>query len=112
MIPMANRLRGEVDITLGGRSYRLRPTFAAIMDIEERLGAVVPLAVRAAKGDFGFRDVTVVIWATLNAVEGQSMTMDEVGNAVLAQGLAAATPAVRVLLTHILGGDEAADGLA
>lgn len=111
-MPMANRLRGEVDIMLDGQSYCLRPTFAAIMEIEDRLGGVVPLAVRAAKGDFGLRDVSVVIWATLNAVDGQAMTLDGVGNAVLAQGLAAATPAVRVLLTHILGGDEGPDGPA
>jgi hypothetical protein len=103
---MANRLRGETDISLNGKSYRLRPTFAAIMEIEDRLGGVVPLAARAAKGDFGLRDLAVVIWATLNAVEDQRMSLEEVGAAVLGRGLAAVTPAVRDVLMQILGGED------
>lgn len=103
---MANRLRGESEITLGGITYRLRPTFAAIMEIEDRLGGVVPLAVRAARGEFGLKDLTVIVWATLNAVEGQKLELAVVGDLILARGIAESTPIVRDVLTQVLGGSH------
>lgn len=103
---MANRLRGESEITLGGVTYRLRPTFAAIMEIEDRLGGVVPLAVRAARGEFGLKDLTVIVWAALNAVEGQRLELAAVGDFILARGIAEITPIVRDVLTQVLGGSH------
>jgi hypothetical protein len=103
---MANRLRGESEITLGGVTYHLRPTFAAIMEIEDRLGGVVPLAVRAARGEFGLKDLTVIVWATLNAVEGQKLELAAVGDFILERGIAETTPMVRDVLTQILGGSH------
>ena len=47
----ANKHRGEVTISLGGRSYLLRPTFAAIAEIEARSGqGLIGLARRLAAG--------------------------------------------------------------
>lgn len=101
---MVNRLRGEVALELGGEALTLRPTFAAIMEIEDRLGGVVPLASRAAAGDFGLREVAVIVWACLNAADGGSRSLDEVGERIMGQGLASVTPAVSALLTGILRG--------
>jgi len=103
---MVNRLRGESEITLGGATYRLRPTFAAIMEIEDRLGGVVPLAVRASRGEFGLKDLAVIVWATLNAVEGQKLELAVVGDLILARGIAETTPIVRDVLTQVLGGSD------
>lgn len=35
---MANSKRGEIDITLGGREYTLRPTFEAMVEFEDKAG--------------------------------------------------------------------------
>ena len=107
---MANRLRGESEILLGGATYRLRPTFAAIMEIEDRLGGVVALAVRAARGEFGLKDLVVIVWATLNAVEGQKLELAAVGDFILARGIAETTPIVRDVLTQVLGGSHDGGG--
>lgn len=103
---MVNRLRGEVALELGGEALALRPTFAAIMEIEDRLGGIVPLASRAAAGDFGLREVTVIVWACLNGADDRKRSLDEVGERIMAAGLASVTPAVSALLTGILRGHD------
>lgn len=92
-------------MTLEGKEYRLRPTFQSIMDIEERLGGILGLAVKAAEGNFGLKEMTVIIWATM---EGQ-MTFDEVGKRLLSGGLVKASPVVKDLLTLCLVGSGKGD---
>ncbi len=92
--------KNSVMISLGGAEYRLKPTFQAIMDIEERLGGIIGLAVRAADGDFGLKEMTVIIWATME----ESLTFEQVGKLVLSEGIAKASPVVRDLLTLCLVG--------
>ncbi len=97
--------RNGLLITLGGEQYRLKPTFQAIMDIEERLGGVIGLAVRAADGDFGLKEMTVIIWACMEEGPG----FEQVGRLVLTEGLSKVSPAVRDLLTLCLSGLNPAD---
>lgn len=92
--------RNSVILTLEGADHRLTPTFQAIMDIEERLGGIIGLAVRAAEGDFGLREMTVIIWATMEP----RRAFDEVGRMIMAAGLARVSPAVRDLLALCLTG--------
>lgn len=80
------------------------------MDIEERLGGIIGLAVKAADGDFGLKDMTVIIWATME----DRMSFEKVGELILTVGLAKVSPVVRDLLTLCLVGisptdDEADD---
>lgn len=97
--------RNSVIITLGGTEYRLKPTFQAIMDIEERLGGIIGLAVKAADGDFGLKEMTVIIWATME----DGLAFEQVGKLILSEGIAKASPVVRDLLTLCLVGLNAAD---
>lgn len=92
--------RNSITLTLGSEEYRLKPTFQAIMDIEERLGGIIGLAVRAADGDFGLKEMTVIIWATME----DRLNFEQVGKLILAEGLAKASPVVRDLLTLCLVG--------
>lgn len=92
--------RNSVIITLAGAEYRLKPTFQAIMDIEERLGGIIGLAVKAADGNFGLKEMTVIIWATMEA----GITFEQVGELLLSEGIAKASPVVRDLLTLCLVG--------
>ncbi|MBL4801743.1 MAG: gene transfer agent family protein [Emcibacter sp.] len=92
--------RSSVIITLSGAEYRLKPTFQAIMDMEDRLGGIIGLAVKAADGDFGLKDMTVIIWATME----DRMNFEQVGELILTEGLAKVSPVVRDLLTLCLVG--------
>ncbi len=87
-------------IELSGTEYRLKPTFQAIMDIEERLGGIIGLAVKAADGDFGLKEMTVIIWATME----DRINFEQVGKLILSEGIAKASPVVRELLTLCLVG--------
>jgi len=101
------KFRNSVIISLVGETYRLKPTFQAIMDIEERLGGIIGLAVKASEGDFGLKEMTVIIWATME----DRLKFEQVGDLLLTEGLAKISPAVREVLTLCLigvegGGDE------
>jgi len=108
MSDRANSLKGEVEIRLGGERYVLRPSFTAIMAIEAELGGVVPLARRAAKGDFGLRDLTVIVREGLNAhalaAGGKQLDADRVGAMILTEGVAHVAGPVRDFLTAVLSG--------
>ncbi len=92
-------------LTLEGTDYRLRPTFQAIMDIEERLGGIVGLAVKAADGDFGLKEMTVIIWATME----ERQNFEQLGQFILQAGIVRVSPVVRDLLTLCLVGLKPAD---
>jgi len=111
MSDRANSLKGEVEIRLGGERFVMRPSFAAIMAIEAELGGVVPLARRAAKGDFGLKDLTVIVQEGLVA-RGTRLDRNEVGAMILTEGLANVAGPVRDFLTAVLSGgpSEAARG--
>ena len=106
----ANRLRGEVPLTLGERDFVLRPSFAAIVAIEERLGGIISLAVRASKGEFGLREITAIIWEALDRREASNLTEESLGVLILEEGLAAISPVVSEVLASILKGSRQADG--
>lgn len=97
--------KNSIIMTLAGAEYRLKPTFQAIMDVEERLGGIVGLAVKAADGDFGLKEMTVIIWATMT----ERITFDQVGELILNEGIAAVSPIVRELLTLCLVGLNAGE---
>jgi len=104
--PMREKpFKNSVMIRLSGAEYRLKPTFQAIMDIEERLGGIIGLAVKAADGDFGFKEMTVIIWATME----DRMNFEAVGTLLLNEGVPKISPVVRELLTMCLVGLNAGD---
>ena len=93
----------EIRLSLGGRERVCLPTFQAIMEIEERLGGLVGLASRAAEGDIGLKEVSVILWATM----ADRPAFEEVGQMVVSAGLVKVMRSVRDLLTICLtGGGE------
>ncbi|WP_417319824.1 gene transfer agent family protein [Emcibacter sp.] len=94
---------GEVRLILGGTERVLIPDFQAILEIEERLGGLIALAGRAADGDIGIREVTVILWAVMR----DRPPFEEVGRLILEQGLVSVMGAVRDILAICLtGGGE------
>jgi hypothetical protein len=94
----ANALRGEAAFM--GRT--LRPTFAALVAAEAELGPLLALVDRATEGRIALSEIACLFWHCL--AERDGLDREAVGEAVVAAGLAAAMPALRVILHQILAG--------
>lgn len=99
----ANPLRGEAELRVGGDLLVLRPSFAALVAAEGELGPLFALVERAADGRLGLAELAVLFWHCIRD-RSDALTREEVGEAVVEQGLTAATPALRILLGQILQG--------
>ena len=99
----ANSLRAEAKLRVGARSLVLRPSFAALVAAEEELGPLFALVERAADGRLGLGELTALFWHCIRDRD-ETLTREAVGEALVEQGLAAVTPALRVLLGQILQG--------
>lgn len=99
----ANILRGEAELRVGERAYVLRPSFAALVAAEAELGPLFALVERAAGGTLGLGELVGLFWHCVRE-RPEALTREAVGEAVVAQGLAAVTPALRILLGQILQG--------
>lgn len=99
----ANPARGEAVLALENAALMLRPSFAALVAAEEEIGPLFALVERAASGALTLSEMVALFWHCLvDAPDG--LTRAAFGEAVAKAGLAAATPALRVLLGQILGG--------
>jgi len=98
----ANTLRGEAALRIAGRERVLRPTFAALVAAEDELGPLFALVERAGAGQLRLAELAALFWHCLAARDG--VTREQVGEAVLAAGLAGCAPALRSLLGQILQG--------
>ncbi len=103
MSAAANPLRGEAELRVGGERLVLRPSFAALVAAEGELGPLFALVERAADGRLGLGELAALFWHCVRD-RPDGLTREAVGEAVVAGGLAAATPALRVLLGQILQG--------
>ncbi len=95
----ANPLRGEAEIC----GLMLRPSFAALVAAEAELGPLFALVERAANAKLSMTEMVGLFWHCLTE-RPASLTRDDFGEAVAEAGLAAATPALKMLLGQILGG--------
>jgi hypothetical protein len=99
----ANPARGEAAITVAGEALVLRPSFAALVAAEEELGPLFALVERAADGRLKLAELVALLWHCL-AEKPEGLTRERFGEAVTGQGLAGATPALKLLLSQILQG--------
>lgn len=102
MSGVANPLRGEAELRIGGVAHVLRPSFAALVAAEAELGPLFALVERAAGGQLALGEMTSLFWHCLRDPTG--LTRETLGEALVTQGLTAVTPALRVLLGQILQG--------
>ena len=99
----ANALRGEAELHIDGQTLVLRPSFAALVGAESELGPLFAFVERAADGRLALDELAALFWHCV-CDRPATLTREAVGEAVVARGLAAATPALRVLLGQILQG--------
>lgn len=100
--PPANPFRGEATLVVAGQPRLLRPSFSALVAAEEELGPLFALVERAGAGQLRLGEMAALFWHCL--ADRADLTREAVGEAVLAQGLAAASAPLRVLLGQILQG--------
>jgi hypothetical protein len=100
--PLANPLRGEASIVVDGRAVLLRPSFSGLVAAEEELGPLFALVERAGGGQLALREIATLFWHC--AEPRGAITRDQLGEAVLAMGLAATARPLRQVLGQILQG--------
>ncbi|TXC72157.1 gene transfer agent family protein [Sphingomonas ginsenosidivorax] len=103
MSAVPNPVRGEAGVRVAGETLVLRPSFAALVAAEEALGPLFALVERAADGTLGVGEIVTLFWHCLRDPP-EGLTREQLGDAVIEAGLAAATPVLRVLLRQILQG--------
>lgn len=103
MTGSANPWRGEASLTVAGEARTLRPSFAALVAAEEELGPLFALVERAASGQLRLGELIGLFWHCL--ARREELTRDQLGEAVVAQGLAGISPQLRCLLGQILQGE-------
>jgi len=95
----ANPARGEA----AWDGLRLRPSFAALVAAEEELGPLFALVERAADGGLRLSELAALFWHCLDP-RPEGLSRADFSERLAEHGLAAATPALRVLLGQILKG--------
>ncbi len=85
---------------MGGQM--LRPSFAALCAAEEELGPLFALVERAAAGELRLAEMVALFWHCV--ADQTAVERADFAEVVAADGLAAATPALKILLGQILGG--------
>lgn len=99
----ANALRGEAELRLGAERWRLRPSFTALVAAEAELGPLFALIERAAAGELRLTELAALFWHCLDP-RPATLTRSAFSEGLAGQGLASATPVLRVLLGQILQG--------
>ena len=103
MADPVNKARGEAALDLDGLSLVLRPSFGALVAAEEELGSLFDLVDRAANGRLLLAEMVTLFWHNVHE-RPADLTRAQFGELVAAAGLAAATPALKILLRQILQG--------
>ena len=97
-----NPERGEAALVLEGETFVLRPSFQALVAAEGELGPLFELVERAASGKLGIAEIAGLFWHCLK--DPPAIDRAAFGEALVASGLKALTPALRVLIGQILAG--------
>ena len=103
MSAAANPVRGEAALRVAGEMLVLRPSFAALVAAEGELGPLFALVERAAEGRLALGEMVALFWHCLRD-RPAGLTREGLGEAVAAQGLTAAMPALRLLLGQVMAG--------
>jgi hypothetical protein len=103
---MTNPLKGEVNLSLGGKDYKARLTIDAIMQVEQSVGCgILKLAQRMADADVRVTDIIAVLTPALRG-GGNNVQPKDVTKIVESAGLVDSTQAVATLLTQSISPQE------
>ncbi len=98
----ANAERGEATLNIDGQDFLLRPSFTALTAAEDELGPLFALVERAGESQLRLSEIAGLFWHCIE--DRGKLSREQVGDAVMAMGLAGAIKPLRVLLKQILQG--------
>lgn len=85
---MANKLRGEIEIEIEGKTYQLAPSFEGICEVEEKAGIGVPaIYLKVIRGQAGIRETAAIIYGGLIGAECFEFSFKQIGNLVMKHGI-------------------------
>jgi len=102
---VANPARGEAMLSVEGRALVVRPSFAALVATEGEVGPLLALVERAGEGRVTLGEMEALLWHCL-ADRPEGLAREALGEALIAQGLGAAMPALRMILRQALAGGQ------
>lgn len=115
----ANASRGEHTLTLAGKAYRLRPSYTAIVAIEDELGrSAIELLRQANACALGYEELGTIAAALIRAGadEGDAMTRnvsaERIGEMIYEEGSAQVMVVITVVLAAAVSGGRSASGEA
>ena len=104
---MSDVLRNEVSIELAGETRTMRASFAAIRAIEAALGkSMMAVINQVADSDLSVTAATTIIYHGLLGFDDKRLSMDQVGEAVLAAGLTNVSLPIVNFVSRSLSGVE------
>lgn len=109
---MANKYRGELEITLNGKQFTLRPTFEALVEFEDKAGMTAFEAMKAMmeRQAAPIKAVAAAFWSGIKAGwpvdAGRAPTFAEIGGMIQKDGLTNAIPVYLNYLTNALASDS------
>jgi hypothetical protein len=99
---MTNPLKGEIEIELGGQTYKARLTIDAIVSIEQAVGCgIIKLATKMSEGDISVGDMMAVLLPALRG-GGNDLQAKDVQKLIQDSGIVSTTQVVASLLTSVL----------
>jgi hypothetical protein len=105
----ANPHRGEVGLSLGGRKYKLVPSYANLSAVEEACGmGLLELAQKLTSGGYRLAYLAEI----LAAVAEPEISVEGAGEAIASGGVANVVEPVARFLTQALLGGEAGNAPA
>lgn len=103
---MTEGARQEVDFTLGGKTYEVRPTFALICAIERQLGeSSVVIGRRVVFAQASVDDMAKVLGVIIRSADPKGPTNDQVGEMLMEEGLQNLIEPLGNFLTRSLRGN-------
>ena len=109
---MANKYRGEFDITINGKTYTLAPTFEALVEFEDLVGITAFEAMRdmAEEQKAPAKVIVGAIWAGILGYHGgnkiEAPTFGHIGRECQAQGITSLMTEVMRFLANALASEE------
>jgi len=101
---MVNKVRGEVEVILDGKTYTMVPSFQAMCEIEAVTGlGIVALARRYQSLNFGISDAAAIVTAAIKA-GGEDAEVQKVGAMIAKSGLENFATPIAEFLQMALGG--------
>ncbi len=104
---MTNHQPGDVEVRLAGRTFILRPSYKACIEIEKATGmGVMALARRVSAQQHGLNDAAVIITAGMKAAGYEGASVAKVAEMIFEAGLASVYDVLDAFLVVCVMGVE------